>query len=595
MDRQAIVGFVLIAVVLVVWMTINAPPSAGPGTPMDSSSIASQVAPSYEPKAPVEQNEAPIMQDSLGRFFSGASRGQQKVLIIETDLFVAEITTKGGLLRKWDLKEYKTWDKLPVQLIDFDQGGDFSLLFNSSDGKLINTHNLFYRAAFDPWQHVILKGNDSISVDLVLSASNGGRIVKTLTFKNGSYSFDASLKFERMDEVISGFEYQVVWEHGLRYAEQNSIDESSFAMAYASAGGELAEIDAGGSGEPLKSNISGTTDWVAARNKYFAVAILPRQKKSEGAYLEGTSRKMPDSGLKESYYIGLRMPFRAAEVEQASFTVFLGPLDFGIIKSYGAGLDQIMSLGAAWIIRPISEWVMIPLFQFLRSFIPNYGVVIIIFSLIIKIALHPLSRTSMKSMKRMQALQPMIEEIREKHKEDPQKMNKQIMQLYKDYGVNPAGGCLPLLLQLPILYALWAVFSSAIELRQASFIWWINDLSIPDIAFTLPFELPIFAVKDMSGLALLMGLTMFIQQKMSVKDPRQKMMVWLMPVFLTLLFNSFPAGLNLYYFVFNLLSIGQQVWINRQHADEPLRKVEEKKKTAGIMNRLAKNLEKIKR
>lgn len=595
MDRQAIVGFVLIAVLLVIWMTFNAPTPSGPGTPKDSASAASQVVPGDESKATVERKKPSMAQDSLGRFFSGASRGQAKVLIVETDLFLAEITTQGGLLRKWELKGYKTWEKLPVQLIEFDQGGDFSLLFNSSDGKLINTRDLFYEAAFSPWQHVVLKGNDSVSVNLVLSASNGGRITKTLKFRNGSYSFDASLKFERMDEVVSGFEYQVVWEYGLRYGEHNSIDESNFAMAYAYAGGELAEIDAGGSGDPLKSNISGTTEWVAARNKYFAVAILPREKKSEGAYLEGISRKMPDSGLKESYNIGLRMPFRAAEVEQASFTVFLGPLDFDIIKSYAAGLDQIMSLGAAWIIRPISEWVMIPLFQFLRSFIPNYGVVIIIFSLIIKIALHPLSRTSMRSMKKMQALQPMIEEIREKHKDDAQKMNKQIMQLYKDYGVNPAGGCLPMLLQLPILYALWAVFRSAIELRQASFIWWINDLSIPDIAFTLPFQLPIFAVKDMSGLALLMGLTMFVQQKMSVKDPRQKMMVWLMPVMLTLLFNSFPSGLNLYYFVFNLLSIGQQVWINRQHADQPLRKVEEKKKMVGIMNRLTKNLAKIKR
>jgi len=536
-----------------------------------------------------------MVQDSLGRLFSVAARGEEKVLIVESDLLLAEITTRGGLLRKWELKGYKTWDKLPVQLVEFDQGGDLSLLFTTSDGKLVNTRTLFFQAEFRPWQHVVLKGNDSISVELVARASNGGRIVKTLKFKNGRYSFDVNVRFEQMDEVIAGFEYQIVWEHGLRYAEHNSIDESNSAMAYAYAGGELAEIDAGRSSEPVKSNISGVTEWVATRNKYFAVALIPREKNSEGAYLEGITHKMPDNGLKETYTIGLRMPFRGPQVDQASFTVFLGPLDFEIIKSYHAGLDQIMSLGAAWIIRPISEWVMIPLFQFLRSFIPNYGVVIIIFSIIIKVALHPLTRTSMKSMKKMQSLQPLIEEIREKHKDDPQKMNKHIMQLYKEYGVNPAGGCLPLLLQLPILYALWAVFRSAIELRQASFIWWIKDLSVPDIAFTLPFHLPFFGIKDLSGLALFMGMTTFIQQKMSVKDPRQKMMVWLMPVLLTLLLNTFPSGLNLYYFVFNLLSIAQQVWINRQHANEPLRKIEEKKRSGGIMNRLTKSLPKIKR
>ena len=169
------------------------------------------------------------------------------------------------------------------------------------------------------------------------------------------------------------------------------------------------------------------------------------------------------------------------------------------------------------------------------------------------------------------------------------------MRLYKEYGVNPAGGCLPLILQMPILYALWSVFRSTIDLRQASFIWWIHDLSIPDIITKLPFTIPIFNIDQISGLALLMGITMIVQQKMSVKDPRQKMMVWLMPVMMTLLFNGFPSGLNLYYFVFNLLSIGQQAWVNKQHKDEPLRKVEEKKGGGGFMARLAKDLPKLKK
>jgi YidC/Oxa1 family membrane protein insertase len=237
---------------------------------------------------------------------------------------------------------------------------------------------------------------------------------------------------------------------------------------------------------------------------------------------------------------------------------------------------------------------MIPLLEFLRSFIPNYGIVIIVFSIIIKLLLHPLSKTSLRSMQKMQQLQPMIEEVKTKYKDDPQKMNKAVMNLYKEYGVNPAGGCLPLLLQMPILYALWTVFSSAIQLRQASFVLWITDLSIPDVAVTLPFAIPIFNITDVSGLALMMGITMFIQQKMTIKDPRQKMMVYMMPILLTLLFNFFPSGLNLYYFMFNLLSIVQQVYITRKHKDEPLRKVELKKKTGGIISKLTKNMPKMK-
>jgi len=239
--------------------------------------------------------------------------------------------------------------------------------------------------------------------------------------------------------------------------------------------------------------------------------------------------------------------------------------------------------------------VMIPLFQFLRMFIPNYGFVIIVFSLIIKIALHPLTRTSMKGMRKMQALTPMMNEIREKYKDDPQKMNAQVMNLYKEYGVNPAGGCLPLLLQMPILFALYSVFRSTIDLRQANFIWWIKDLSIPDAITKLPFTVPLFGMSEISGLAVLMGITTFLQQKMTVTDPRQKAMVYMMPVMMTLIFNSLPSGLNLYYFVFNLLSIGQQMLFNRQHKDEPLRKVDPKKSQGGILGRIAKDLPKMKK
>jgi YidC/Oxa1 family membrane protein insertase len=237
---------------------------------------------------------------------------------------------------------------------------------------------------------------------------------------------------------------------------------------------------------------------------------------------------------------------------------------------------------------------MIPLFLFLHMFIPNYGIVIIVFSIIIKLALHPLSKTSMKSMKRMQALQPMMTEIREKYKDDPQKMNQQVMNLYKDYGVNPAAGCLPMLLQMPILFALYSVFRSSIALRQAAFLGWIHDLSIPDVIFRLPFSLPLFGISEVSGLALAMGITMFVQQKMTVTDPRQKAMVWMMPVMMTLLFNGFPSGLNLYYFVFNVLSIGQQMWLNKQTGNEPLKKVDRKPGKGGIMARLTKDLPKLK-
>ncbi len=167
-------------------------------------------------------------------------------------------------------------------------------------------------------------------------------------------------------------------------------------------------------------------------------------------------------------------------------------------------------------------------------------------------------------MKKMSQINPKITAIREKHKDDPVKANQQIMKIYKDEKINPAGGCLPMLIQLPILYALFGVFNSTIELRHAGFLW-IKDLAAPDVILQLPFKLPIFGIDQISGLALLMGITMFIQQKMTVTDPKQKALVYIMPVMLTLLFFSFPAGLNLYYFMFNVFTILYQWWTNKKN------------------------------
>jgi YidC/Oxa1 family membrane protein insertase len=596
MDKNSTIGFILIGLVLIAWMWIQTPPAGKrPPAPAHDSTASVAAIPDTVPAPP---RQVPGVQasaaDSTGRFFAHLAHGQEKTLIIRTDLYTAEVTTRGGLLRKWELNSFLTWDKHPVHLLDYESGGDLSLLFTSSDGRLVNTRGLYFQADFPAGKTVELHGTDSLTVVLTLPVGEGKAIVKTYVFTNGRYSFDAEMLFRNCGDVLANYEYQVTWESGLRYAEANSVDESNFAKAFAFSGGELAEVDASSLTETPQQDFTGSTAWVAARTKYFAVALIPEANTSQGGFLQGRRTAQPNHGVHESYSLALKMPYRGRPVESTRITVFLGPLDFDVVKSYNRGLDRMMSLGAAWIIRPISEYVMLPLFSFLRWLIPNYGIVIILFSIIIKIALHPLTRTSMKSMKQMQALQPLMAEIREKHKDDSQKMNQQIMNLYKEYGVNPASGCLPLLLQMPILFALYAVFSSAIQLRQANFFGWIHDLSIPDVIVTLPFTIPLFGISQLSGLALAMGVTMFVQQKMTVTDPRQKAMVWMMPVMMTLLFNNFPSGLNLYYFVFNLLSIGQQMWMNKSHGNEPLRKVDPKKRGGGLMARISRDLPKLK-
>jgi YidC/Oxa1 family membrane protein insertase len=592
MDKQSTMGFVLIGVILIAWMWLQSPPAPKPGQMPDSTHAAAQpVKPVPAPvAAPVSRDTTPV---SLGTFFAGRDKGEEKFVIITTDLYTAEVTTRGGLLRKWELHGYKTWDGKPVQLVDFDKGGDLSLLFTSIDGKLIDTRDLVFDVSGSRWNNVTLTGTDSVKISFTLPVRNGGRLVKSFTFRNGSYQFGADFKFEKMDSVVA-YEYQIVWEHGLRYGEHNSVDESGYAMAYVHAGGEMTEVDATKAGEKVQKDISGSADWVATRNKYFLMAMLPQTPKSEGAFLEGVHEVAPDHGVKESYNLALKMPFHGGAMERSAVEVYLGPMEYDTVKALGRGVEGTMNLGAAWIIRPIAEYVMIPLFQFLHLFIANWGIVIIVFSLIIKAALHPLTRTSMKGMRRMQALTPLMNEVKEKYKDDPQKMNTAVMQLYKDYGVNPAAGCLPLLLQMPILFALYSVFRSSIELRQASFVGWITDLSIPDSIATLPFRIPLIGMDQISGLAVIMGVTMFVQQKQTVTDPRQKAMVWMMPIMMTLLFSSLPSGLNLYYLTFNILSIGQQYWFNAQHKDEPLRKVEPKKGGGGWMAKISKDLPKLK-
>ena len=597
MGKQETFGFIHIAAVLMLWMWYTAPkPQAEPAfTAATTETKRDSFTASPTPAAPLQQQSIqPLQQqptlyaDTLGRYFGGTATGTEQTFTVETDRYIVELTTRGGTIRQWTLKNYKTWDQHPVQLLPSSQG-DFSILFTTADGKIINTRNHFFTTQIPIGGKKVLTGDDRFTVEMVLNAKEG-RIVKRLTFKNGAYDFDADIAFEGMQNVVANYEYQILWEHGIKFTEYNSIEETNNAAAYTFGGGTMMEVNASSVGDNPKEDPSGQTDWVATRSKYFAVALMSEDKKASGAYLEGQHLAAADNGAVETYAIALKYPFKNSTAETAKLKVFIGPLEFSTIKEYDRGLEDIMSLGWSWI-RPLTVYLFIPLFNFLHSFIPNYGLVIIIFSIIIKLALHPLTKTSMRSMRNMQKLQPLMQEMREKYKNDPQTMNVQTMKLYKEYGVNPAGGCLPLLLQMPILFALYSLFSASIELRQASFMLWITDLSVPDVLIPLPFVLPLLG-NHISGVTLAMGITMFIQQKQTVTDPTQKMLVWMMPIMMTVMFNHFPSGLNLYYFVFNLLSIGQQYYFNKIHSDEPLKKIPENKRKSGFMERLAKNMPK---
>jgi YidC/Oxa1 family membrane protein insertase len=205
----------------------------------------------------------------------------------------------------------------------------------------------------------------------------------------------------------------------------------------------------------------------------------------------------------------------------------------------------MVDLGWRWVVRPFSL-VILWLFQALHSVIPNYGLVIIVFSILIKAVFHPLTKKQMRSMRRMQEMQPRLAKLKERYGKDPQRMNKETMKLYREAGINPLGGCLPLLPQMPIFYALFQVFRTSIELRGAYFFGWLTDLSQKDPYYILP---------------IIMALSMFVQQKLTMKDPKQKMLVYMMPLLFGFLFKDFPAGLTLYWTCYNISSVIEQVWL----------------------------------
>jgi YidC/Oxa1 family membrane protein insertase len=281
MDRQSTIGFILIFVVLVVWMWLNSPVQKP--KPMEQTTKSEQMKDTVKvnrPKPPEQKEKQEI--NPYGKFFSDRAIGTEKIISIETDFYSAEVSTKGGKLRKWELKKFKTWDGHPVQLVDYTQSGDFAVLLTTSDGRVINTKDLYFDVQSSN-NTIEIQGNFEFEITFTLPASNGGQLVKKMKFRNEEYGFETEIQLLNLSSVIANYQYEVSWEHGIRYAEQNSVDESGFAAAYAYAGSELTEIDAAKVDQKVQKEFSGAVDWVAARNKYFAIAIIPTGNVSEGA------------------------------------------------------------------------------------------------------------------------------------------------------------------------------------------------------------------------------------------------------------------------------------------------------------------------
>ncbi|MGD9137967.1 MAG: membrane protein insertase YidC, partial [Desulfobacterales bacterium] len=310
-----------------------------------------------------------------------------------------------------------------------------------------------------------------------------------------------------------------------------------------------------------KNTYTGNVKWVAMQDRYFMMSVIPDQAEDETSmrlFLEG-------EGLLKAQYLNLVADIRPGTQYTYQHLLFFGPKSMDILKNAGHDLGKALDFGMFTVLAKPCVWLMNRLY----SVIPNYGIAIIILTILIKIILWPLGSKSYKSMSEMKKIQPLMKEIREKYKNDKKKMNEEVMSLYRTYKINPLGGCLPMVVQLPVFFALYRMLYQAIELRHAPFFLWIDDLSAPDRLFNFSFSIPFMEPPyGIPVLTIIMGGTMLLQQKMSppMGDPTQAKMMMFMPLIFTVIFINFSAGLVLYWLVNNILSISQQYYIQKKFA-----------------------------
>jgi len=481
---------------------------------------------------------------------SRASSVPTTVTNIENSLYSAEISSvSGGSFTSFVLKDYIKYDSSYVNIIDALNTQNLVVSFVSLDGDFVSLDHA-WTVTSPGSRRSVLKKQQTVVFE---TSFNGHSIKKQLTFFPDTYTIGLEVLFENPEQYISRGTYSLSWSGGLAPTEKNTKDDYTYFKGYALLGDELLGGNAE-DGQGSEEKQSGTTRWTATKTKYFISAIIP---------------SVPGVGAVVSGLLDGNRPLFTTQLNQntsagGGFNLYVGPLDYNRVSSLGVGLEDTMNLGWAPI-RPLGRLITWSLTKMFRI-IPNYGFVIILFSLLVKILLSPLTKKSFQSTRRMQDLQPKIQVLKEKHKNDPKKLNAAQAELFKAEGVNPLGGCLPMLLQMPILIAFFTIFRSTIEFRGAPFFGWITDLSVPDTLTTI-------AGFPINVLPFLMGATMFLQQKLMASPSggaQQKMMMYFMNVFFLFIFYSFPSGLNLYYSVFNVLSIVQQKYLTPSSKTPPI-------------------------
>lgn len=469
---------------------------------------------------------------------------------VETELYTAVISETGGGVKSFKLKNFKeTLDSdTPKELVLTESGRELPLYFSWGTEPDATATPVFDADQDD----VSLAQSDSATLTMK-GRTDAVAITRSLRFNNDDYMMELTVDVHNISSgPQQGTPYLSLTN---RPFSQSASNRFLFNGPAVFQDGVLQEVKVDDLQESEKT-LTGKISWAAYEDTYFMCAVIPRDQTENPSSVRLTVAGEDKVTTQLSGQAEIIPP---GGHRQYQYSVYFGPKKLSLLKKMDGDLNRIVDFGWWDIIAKPTLYLL----NFLYKYIHNYGVAIILVTIIIKMLFWPISHKGMKSMKTMQKIQPKIAKLREKYKDDRERLNQEMVKIYKTYKINPLGGCLPMVLQIPVFFALYKVLLQTIELRHAPFMLWINDLSAPDRLF-IGFDIPYLG--GIPVLTLLMGASMFLQQKMTptAADPTQAKVMMFLPLIFTFMFINFASGLVLYWFVNNLLSIAQQYVINRQ-------------------------------
>lgn len=572
MDRNQATGLILIALLVILYFQFFAPEPPKPDTKEQAQNeqIDNNVQQDSVITEPTPVNDSLVNEEHKKRFgiFAVGAQGSEELTNIETEDLDMVFSNKGAIPTHTVLKQFKNSDGEPLVL--FDKANNQFKLTASTAGRNINLTNLYYETSKR-------EVNDTTILTYTLNLGAGKSVQHIYSIPKTGYQVGYDLKLKGLENDITKDQLIFDWDDKM-IAQEKDIELSrrnSTINYYTLADGfdHLTER----SNELQEESIEGGVKWVSLKQRFFLAAIVAKNSFSKGKF--STSVDPLDSSTVKEAKVTLAIPKEDATSGKASFTYFFGPNDYYLLGEVAPEFERNLSLG--WPpMKWVNKFVIIPLFNFLSSFIGSYGIIIMIMVLIIKLALSPLSYKSYVSMAKMKVLKPELDDIKEKHGDDMSKAQQEQMKLYQKVGVNPVSGCIPMLLQMPILLSMFYFFPQSIELRQESFLW-ASDLSTYDSILNLPFNIPFYG-DHVSLFVLLMTtstiLMTYSQQQVSTVQGPMKAFSYMMPLIFMFVLNSYPAALSFYYFISNLVTFGQQTLIRRFIDEDKIKEILEENK-----------------